>query len=209
MYIFVVDDKTAGNAFFSRVQTALSRFGTRPLLPGAILSGAVNSGSHFFLVPFLPVPFSPVPFFPDPACTLYCLVVCLGKFYGRKLRGRLLQHCLAEVTFDRSTVAEMTCDRSGVNAHACSYSKRVRVWGEGGVGVGCHSLYLVDLSFDWLTLRHRVVYTSTSCVPRTSSSYPKVRAKYWNSIVKDWRVWALCACTLLSKYRATLSLRHV
>ena len=49
--------------FFPRVQTALSRFGTRPLLPGAIFSGAVNSGSHFFLVPFLPVPFSPVSFF--------------------------------------------------------------------------------------------------------------------------------------------------
>ena len=43
--------------------------------------------------------------------------------------------------------------------------KRVRQWviggverrgGGGGVGVGCHSLCLVDLSFDWLTLRHRV-----------------------------------------------------
>ena len=33
--------------------------------------------------------------------------------------------------------------------------KRVREWGEGGVGVGCHSLCLVDLSFDF--------DTSTSC----------------------------------------------
>ena len=45
--------------------------------------------------------------------------------------------------------------------------KRVRECGggggEGGEGVGCHSLCLVDLSFDWCTLRHRVVYTSTYC----------------------------------------------
>ena len=113
----------------------------------------------------------------NTACTLYCLVsgtvgsVCrlLGKFYGRKLRGPLLQRCdravlPCGVTCDTSTVAEMTCDRSGVNAqHAHTQKESERMGGEGGVGVGCHSLCLVDLSFDWCTLRHRVVYTSTYC----------------------------------------------
>ena len=76
----------------------------------------------------------------NTACTLYCLVsgtvgsVCrlLGKFYGRKLRGRLLQRCdravlPCGVTCDTSTVAEMTCDRSGVNAQHAHTQKESEV----------------------------------------------------------------------------------
>ena len=148
----------------------------------------------------------------NTACTLYCLVsdtvgsVCrlLGKFYGRKLRGPLLQRCdravlPCGVTCDTSTVAEMTCDRSGVNAqHAHTQKESERMGGGGGRGAWgwavtvCVSLtfHLTGVHFDivWCTLRHSVVYTSTSCVPRTWSSYPKAGAKCWRSIVKDCRV---------------------
>ena len=65
MYI-VVDDKTAGNAFFSPMckqhfqDSARVHYYRVPFFPGAIFAGAIFSGAIFF----------PVPFFPDPACTI-------------------------------------------------------------------------------------------------------------------------------------------
>ena len=115
----------------------------------------------------------------NTACTLYCLVsgtvgsVCrlLGKFYGRKLRWRLLQRCdhtvlPCGVTCDTSTVAEMTCDRSGVNAQHAHTQKESERMGGGGGGWAvtvCVSLtfHLIGVHFDivWCTLRHRVFHT--------------------------------------------------
>ena len=65
----------------------------------------------------------------------------LGRFYGRKLRGPLLQRCdravlPCGVTCDRATVAETTCDRSGVNAqHAHTQKESERMGGGGGGGL--------------------------------------------------------------------------
>ena len=153
----------------------------------------------------------------NTACTLYCLVsgtvgsVCrlLGKFYGRKLRGPLLQRCdravlPCGVTCDTSTVAEMTCDRSGVNAqHAHTQKESERMGGRGVWGWAvtvCVSLtfHLIGVHFDivWCTLRHSVVYTSTSCVPSTWSSYPKAGAKMLEKYSKRLpRLSSLCMYT--------------
>ena len=128
-------------------------------------------------------------------------VVCWVSFTAESCVGGCYStvtalFCLAGVTCDRSTVAEMTCDRSGVNAqHAHTQKESERMGGRGVWGWAvtvCVSLtfHLIGVHFDivWCTLRHRVVYTSTSCVPRTWSSCPKAGAKCWSSIVKDCRV---------------------
>ena len=120
----------------------------------------------------------------------------LGRFYGRKLRGPLLQRCdravlPCGVTCDRATVAETTCDRLGVSVqHAHTQKESERMGGRAVTVCVSLTFHLIGVHFDivWCTLRHREVYSSTSCVPRTWSSYPKAGAKCWSSIVKDCRI---------------------